>query len=75
MGGVGLEGVTPISRYGSLWEVTREGGGGEGESCFEGGGARIGIASFVVGGAACLEGVVFRTVRIPIEHHSTLVNI
>jgi hypothetical protein len=38
------------------------GGGGEGVTRleFDGGGARVGTASLVVGGATCIGGVVFR---------------
>ena len=37
------------------------GGGGEGETCFVGGGARTGIDLSAAGGDTCLGGVVFRT--------------
>ena len=43
-----------------------EGGGGEGVTRFEldGGGARTGTASLVVGGATCVGGVVFRAAPV-----------
>ena len=63
----GLQGVTPISSWGSLpvFEIaTDEGGGGEGDTRFVGGGGIMGYISSPEGVAPCLGCVVTPTAPV-----------